>query len=335
MKKQRKLPVIVIALMLILSLSLAACGNSGGTADAPADTPATEAPATETPAAEAPAEGLKVAFCIQHVNNDFMQGLADYVVEMGKASGVEVTVFAAEQDVNKQVNQVETAITQGFDGIILDAASTDALVPVVKSAQEAGVPIMTLHDDVTSGVADAFVGVDFANGGQIKMEQCELDLGGKGDICIMNGEMGTSAQITIRGGYDPVLDQNPDLNVIFEDTGNWTAEPAAALTETWLASGKNIDAIVCNNDGMALGVVSALKAAGKNGEILVYGLDAQDQSLKEIQEGNMAATIMTDSKGEATAAIDTIIKLINGEPVEKLQLIAMSVINRDNVAEYL
>ena len=105
-------------------------------------------------------------------------------------------------------------------------------------------------------------------------------------------------------------------------------------TETWLASGKNIDAIVCNNDGMALGVVSALKAAGKNGEILVYGLDAQQQAMKEIVDGNMAATILTDSPGEAKAAIDTIIKMINGEPVQKVQMIPMIVITKDNVMDY-
>ena len=277
---------------------------------------------------------LKVAFCIQHVNNEFMQGLANYVVEAGAAQGVDVTVYSAEQDTNKQINQIETCITQGFDGIILDANSAEALVVAVKSAQQAGVPIMTLHDDVTVGVSDAFVGVDFAQGGQAKMQQAAEDLGFKGDICIMDGEMGTAAQITIRGGYDPVLAKYPDIKVVFEDTGRWTAEPAAKLTETWLASGKNIDAIVCNNDGMALGVVSALKAAGKNGEILVYGLDAQEQAMKEIIDGNMAATILTDSPGEAKAAIETIIKLINGEKVQKSQMIPMIVITKENVREY-
>jgi len=277
---------------------------------------------------------LKVAFCIQHVNNEFMQGLANYVEEEGKKSNVEVVVYSAEQDTNKQINQIETCITQGFDGIILDANSAEALVVAVKAAQEAGVPIMTLHDDVTAGVSDAFVGVDFAQGGTAKMEQCVKDLEGKGDICIMDGEMGTAAQLTIRGGYDPVLEKSPGINIVYEDTGRWTAEPAAKLTETWLASGKNIDAIVCNNDGMALGVVSALKAAGKNGEILVYGLDAQQQAMKEIIDGNMAGTILTDSPGEAKAAIATIIKLINNEPVEKSQMIPMIVITKDNVNEY-
>jgi inositol transport system substrate-binding protein len=277
---------------------------------------------------------LKVAFCIQHVNNEFMQGLANYVVEAGAARGVEVTVYSAEQDTNKQINQIETCITQGFDGIILDANSAEALVVAVKSAQQAGVPFMTLHDDVTPGVSDAFVGVDFAQGGEAKMQQAAKDLGYKGNICVMDGEMGTSAQIIIRGGYDPVLAKYKDIKIVFEDTGRWTAEPAAKLTETWLASGKKIDAIVCNNDGMALGVVSALKAAGKNGKILVYGLDAQKQAMKEIIDGNMAATILTDSPGEAKAAIDTIIKMINGEPVKKVQMIPMIVITKDNVKDY-
>ena len=283
---------------------------------------------------KAAGKALKVAFCIQHVNNEFMQGLANYVQAAGKEAGVEVTVYSAEQDTNKQINQIETCITQGYDGIILDANSAEALVVAVNAAKQAKVPFMTLHDDVTAGVSDAFVGVDFAQGGQAKMAQCAKDLGGKGNICIMNGEMGTSAQIIIRGGYDPILAKNPNIKIVFEDTGRWTAEPAAKLTETWLASGRQIDAIVCNNDGMALGVVSALKAAGKNGKILVYGLDAQNQAMKEIVDGNMAATILTDSPGEAKAAIATIIKMINKESVPKTKMIPMIVINKANVNTY-
>jgi ribose transport system substrate-binding protein/inositol transport system substrate-binding protein len=279
-------------------------------------------------------EAKKFAFCLEHVNNEFMQGLASAVQAAGKEAGVDVTVYSADLDTAKQVSQVETCITQGYAGIILCSASTEGLVGAVKDAIQAKVPIMTLHSDVTAGVSPAFVGVDFAQGGQAKMEQCAKDLGGKGNICIMNGEMGNSAQLAIRSGYEVALKNHPDIKVVFEDTGHWTAEPAAKLTETWLASGKQIDAIVCNNDGMALGVVSALKAAGKNGKILVYGLDAQSQALKEIADGNMAATILTDSAGEAKAAFATMFKMINNQTFPKVQMIPMIVINKDNVKSY-
>ena len=339
MRKEIKILSIIIS----VALCLAACGStttqSSTTAktSAPASTSAAPSQTVTTSTTTTPttiAKKLKVAFLIQHTNNEFMQGLAQFVKNEGATAGIEVTVYSAEQDTNKQVSQIETCITQGFDGIILDANSAEALVGAVKQAQAAKVPIITLHDDVTKGVSDAFVGVDFAQGGSAKMEQAAKDLGGKGNICIMDGEMGTAAQLTIRGGYDPVLKKFPDIKIIFEDTGRWTAEPAAKLTETWLASGKQIDAIVCNNDGMALGVVSALKAAGKNGKILVYGLDAQKQALKEIVDGNMSATILTDSSGESKAAIAAIIKLIKKETVTKSQMIPMIVVNKSNVNTY-
>ena len=280
------------------------------------------------------ADNIKVALLMEHVNNEFMQGLAKRVVDAGAKIGIDVTVYSAEQNTNKQVDQVETCITQGYAGIILDANSSTGLVPAVKEAQQAGVPIIALHEQLEGNAADSFIGVDFAQGGQAKMAQCAKDIGYAGNICIMDGEMGTTAEATIRGGYDPVLRQYPNIKIVFEDTGHWTAEPAAKLTETWLASGKDFKAIVCNNDGMALGVVSALKSAGKNGQILVYGLDAQKQALKEIVDGNMAATILTDSLGEARAAVATIKKLINKQPVEKIQTIPMIVITKENVRQY-
>jgi len=167
------------------------------------------------------------------------------------------------------------------------------------------------------------------------MEQAAKDIDYAGDIAIMNGEMGSSAQLTIRGGYDPVLEANPDINIVFEDTGHWVAESAANLMDTWLASGKNLDSVVCNNDGMAVGVVNTLKGAGLEGTINVYGLDAQSEMLKFISEGIASATILTDSEGEAIAAIDTIIKLINGESVPKELMIDMILITKDNVDKFM
>jgi len=330
-KRTKRFGIVIVALLLVMTGVLAGCNQAPA---APAETPAApaETPAASEPAGDAP---LKIALLMGHVNNEFMQGLAGYVEAAGAAAGAEVTVFSADSDTATQVSQVETAVNQGYDGIIVDAVAAEGLVPAFKYAEDAGVPIIAMHDNLTAGVAAAFVGVNFHQGGMIKMEQAAKDIDFAGDIAIMNGEMGSSAQLTIRGGYDPILEEYPDIVVVFEDTGHWVAEDAANLMDTWLGSGKHLDSVVCNNDGMAVGVVNTLKAAGLAGTINVYGLDAQTEMLKFISEGIANATILTDSETEANVAIETIIKIINGQPVDKEIMIDMILITKDNVDQYL
>ena len=139
---------------------------------------------------------------------------------------------------------------------------------------------------------------------ELKMEQFIKDCGEDAKIAIMTGTLGQDTTNQICGGYDAVLEKYPNVEVVFEGAGNWGATDAAPLAENWLASGKEIDAIVCNNDGMALGVVPVLKSAGKSEQIKVYGLDATNEGLKAVDSGEMAATIYVDSKAEIEIAVE-------------------------------
>lgn len=293
---------------------------------------------TETASSEKEAateeKTIRIAYCTQQLSNEFMQSLKDAVVGACEAKGYEVEVFSADLDPAKQINQIETAVNQGFDGIILDPANADAVIPGVQYAQEAGVPIVTMHEDVTGNVADATSKSDFKAGGVLKMQHCVDQLGGKGRIAIINGALGQTATTNIRAGYQEVLDANPDIEVVFEDAGDWSTEPAIKLMESWLSTGEELDAIVAMNDAMALGVISVLESAGKEG-ILVYGLDAQTEMKNMIKEGRATATILTDLKGEAAGAVAAIEGLLNGEKVEKINIVPMICIDASNVDEYM
>ena len=339
MKKSALVSLLLVAVML-MTLFVGCGAKEEAPAEAPAKTPA-EAPA-ETPAeapaetpAEAPAdEPIRIAYCTQQLSNEFMQSLKDAVFGACEAQGYEVEVFSADLDPAKQINQIETAVNQGFDGIILDPANADAVIPGVQYAQEAGVPIVTMHEDVTGNVADATSKSDFKEGGMLKMQHCVDALGGEGRIAIINGALGQTATTNIRAGYQEVLDANPGIEVVFEDAGDWSTEPAIKLMESWLSTGEELDAVIGMNDAMALGIISVLEAAGKEG-ILVYGLDAQTEMKNMIKEGRATATILTDLKGEAAGAVAAITGLLNGEEVEKINIVPMVCIDINNVDEYM
>ena len=327
MKKKNLSKWISLIVVLCMTAALAACGGGGAKSEA-------AAPAAEAQKEEAPASKGKIAYCTQQLSNEFMQSLKDAVVGACEAAGYECEVFSADLDPSKQISQIETAVNEKYDGIILDPASADAVIPGVQYAQENKVPIVTMHEDVANGAADATSKSDFKQGGMLKMQACVDAIGGKGDIAIINGELGQTATAAIREGYQEILDKYPDVHIQFEDAGDWSTESAVKIIESWVATGENMDAIIGMNDAMALGIISVIEGTKYEG-IPVFGLDAQKEMLKMIKEGKATGTILTDLKGEAAGAVDAITKLIAGQTVEKVNIVDMVLITKDNVDEYM
>lgn len=283
-------------------------------------------------------ENYKITALLPHTNNAYMQTLSQAIEDAGKDAGVEITVLTCDNDAGTQLSQMETTISQGVDGIILDPFSTEGIIEGVKAANEAGIPVVTIQETMTSGTEylTGAVYIDTVKAGELMMEQCVKDLGGKGNVAIMNGKLGEPVQLNEHEGFDKVLAENPDIEVVVEGSGDWTAELATTVAESWLSSGKQIDAICSNNDGMASGIRNAIESAGKTGEILLYGLDAQQDALQAIKDGSQTGTIYMDGPGEAVAAVDALKKTFAGETLESKDIIIDPLmITKENVDEYL
>ena len=127
----------------------------------------------------------------------------------------------------------------------------------------------------------------------------------------------------------------PNINVVFEGTGNWAAEDAMALTETWFASGKEIDGIVCMNDGMATGVRQVMKDNGVLGTIPIYSNDCEEDTLVAIENGEQSGSFDMNAEAQCTAAIETMLKLINGEELEEKTIsVDPLLVTKENLEEY-
>jgi ribose transport system substrate-binding protein/inositol transport system substrate-binding protein len=196
------------------------------------------------------------------------------------------------------------------------------------------IPVITLHGSVSpesQKLLTAYVAVDLTKGGELKMEQVVKDLGGKGDIAIMTGTEGQTSALLVTQGYENVLKNYPDIKVVFKGAGNWNADDATPLAENWLSSGKHLDAIVCNNDGMALGVRAVLQAAGLTGQIKLYGLDATKEGRVAVRDGSFNASIWVDSYAEFVEAFKIIDAYYAGQPFEKQVMVAPSLVIKDNI----
>jgi ribose transport system substrate-binding protein/inositol transport system substrate-binding protein len=221
-------------------------------------------------------------------------------------------------------------------GIIIEPASVDGLVPAIEAATKAGIPVVVVNQAISKPeAASAFVGVSNVDGGIMEMKAAVEAIGGKGNVAFLYGPMGSDAQLGRTEGYNQVLKDYPDIKVVFEGSGNWKTDEALKLVENWLQTGTELSAIVANNDGMALGALKAVEDAKLQDKIKIFGLDATPDALAAVKEGRLAATVSQSTTEQGKTAMETIVKLAKGETVEKEILVNFTLINQDNIDQYV
>lgn len=304
--------VILLVLALSMLLALTACSTSQKS------------------------DKVKIGVTLMDFSTEFGIGLKDYMTAKADAMGdVELTVVDAGGDAAKQLQQVETFISQKVDAIIMQPQEQEACSPAIDKAKAAGIPIINCNS-LTITEPDAYVGSNDSESAEIAMTYLAEQLGGKGNVLMMHGHPGQTAEVKRTEGAMDILAQNPDMTLLDEQTADWDRAEAMTLMENWIqAYGDQINAVFCQNDEMALGALNALVQAGKKDNVLVVGVDAIDDALQSVKDGKMDATVYQDCKGQAEGAIEAAYKLAKGESVEKEILIPFILVTTENVDEYL
>ena len=304
--------VILLVLALSMLLALTACSTSQKS------------------------DKVKIGVTLMDFSTEFGLGLKDYMTAKADAMGdVELTVVDAGGDAAKQLQQVETFISQKVDAIIMQPQEQEACSPAIDKAKAAGIPIINCNS-LTITEPDAYVGSNDSESAEIAMTYIAKQLGGKGNVLMMHGHPGQTAEVKRTEGAMDILAQNPDMTLLDEQTADWDRAEAMTLMENWIqAYGDQINAVFCQNDEMALGALNALVQAGKKDNVLVVGVDAIDDALQSVKDGKMDATVYQDCKGQAEGAIEAAYKLAKGESVEKEILIPFILVTTENVDEYL
>lgn len=280
---------------------------------------------------------IVIGVSLQSFNDKFTTYIMEGMKEVGeKNKDIKIVYVDAQNDSSKQLAQVENFIRQEVDAIIVKPVDTEAMTPMLEQAKDANVPLIGVNA-LFKGVEDAasFVGSESKEAGILEMEGVAKLLNGKGNIAIMNGGLGHEAQINRTAGYKEVVKKYPDMKIVSEGSAEWDRSKAMNLMENWLSSGRKIDAVVANNDEMAIGAQNAIEAAGKQDQIVVAGVDATPDALDEIKAGNLDLTVFQDAKGQGSTAIETAIKIANGEKVEKLNWIPYEVVTKENVDQFI
>jgi inositol transport system substrate-binding protein len=276
-----------------------------------------------------------IGIALQNFSDEFRTYMIDAMKEEQKNHpDFEFIYSDAQNDSAKQMNQIENFIAQKVDAIIFTPVDTVAAVDIVARVNGAGIPVIVANQTF-DGVeeATAYVGSDSIESGLLQMEEVAKLLNGKGNIAIMHGQMGHEAEIKRTEGNKQIIEKNPGMKVIVEDTAEWNREKGLTLMENWLNSGKKIDAVVSNNDEMAIGAIMALEAAGKLGEVTVTGVDATPAALEFMKAGKLKVTVFQDAIGQGVSSIQTAVKAANGEKVEDV-VVPYQLVTPENVEEF-
>lgn len=252
---------------------------------------------------------------------------------------IEVKMVDAKNDSSTQLKQVEQFVVEGVDAIVTIPVETSSVGPLVNAAKSANIPIVVVNrlpeGDVVNKI-DAYVGSESIQAGRLQMEEVAKLLNNKGNIAIMNGELGHEAAIKRTEGNKEIINKHAGMKVVREGTAKWQRADGIKLMENWIQSGEKIDALVSNNDEMAIGAIMALEAAGKLNEVVVAGVDGTPDALKYIQEGKLKVSVFQDPVKQGQGGIETAVKLAKGEKLnDKMVWVPYELITKDNVQEYV
>lgn len=266
----------------------------------------------------------------------FVHMMAAVNAQAAKLGDITVIQADGQQSSPKQTADIEAAITQGVDGIIISPNDVDALAPAIQQAVDAGVPVVTIDRrvDKVPGIL-AHVGADNVKGGEAQ-GQLILKLFPNGaTVMNLQGMPGASPAIDRNKGLHNVLDPVKDkYKIIFEDTAQWDRAKAQSMVESALAGMSSPpDVINAANDGMAFGALEVLKDRNLISKVALIGFDALPEALQQVRDGNMTSTIEQMPGGQTTGALNALVAFLRDgtKPVQKVTLLTPIAITKDNL----
>ena len=327
--------ILALVLCLAMAMFLVACGNTAAPAEEAEVEEAEAAGGVEDVEAEGDAAGLKIGATYYSLQNEFTMRMDNQAKKWAEANGVEYTGYDGNYDAATQLTQVETMIEDGVDAIVLNPQDADACAACVDAAVAAGIPIVGVNTMVNSDKLTSYCGSQDVSAGEDIM-QYMIDYIGNDEfnIVVIEGPMGQSAQLQRWEGINNILADHPNIKILAVDTANWSRSEAMTLMETWLTTyGDDINAVIGENDEMALGAREAIKAAGK--DIPCIGIDGITDAVTAVENGDMIASDFQNAEGQIEGALNAAVAAVNGEEVEKEVWIPFEMITPDNYEEYV
>lgn len=318
MKKRLKW-LSILGLTLLTVCLLGACGKSG--LDSGSD--------TTSKTTKKAAKDLNVGVSLSTLSNPFFVSVKKGINDLASSKGTKVQISDAQNDTAKQNNDVEDLIQKKVDVLIINPVDSSAITPAVKDANDAGIPVITVDRSSDGGKVLSLVASNSTLGGEMAAKFMVEKLGDQAKVVELQGTPGASATRERGKGFDKYA--KGKLDIITKQTAGFDRAKGLSVTENILQGHSDIAAIFSQNDEMALGAVQAVKAANK--KIMIVGFDGEDDGLKAVKAGDMAATVAQQPEEMGKLALQAAFDHFNGKKVKAnidspLQLVTTASLNK-------
>ena len=254
-----------------------------------------------------------------------------------KELGVDLVIFNANNDPAAQNNAIETYIAQKVKGLVVVAIDVNGIMPAVEAAAKAGIPVVAVDAILPDGPQLAQVGVDNELAGKMIGEHfvklVDSEMGGKAKLGVV-GALNSFIQNVRQKGFEDVVKGHSGITMAGVVDGRNIQDNAMSAAENLMTANPDLTAIYATGEPALLGAVAAVESQGRQGDVKVVGWDLTASAIKGIDEGWVVGVVQQDPAGMGAAAVEALVKSMNGEAVEKKIAVPVTIVTKDNVEPY-
>ena len=334
----RRRSLTALTLGTSLALALTACGKSetsttssgSSDPDAGAQQLASNAPAAEGEGCTAEQYGVPADMQLEDMvvgfsqsekeANPFRIAETQSIKDEAEKVGVKkLLVTNAQSQLSKQISDIQDLVAQGAQALIVAPLNSTGLEPALAAAKEKGVPVITIDRKLTGAQPCSdyltFIGSNFVEQGERAAAQMIEATGGSGKVATLLGSSGNNVTTDRNAGFLKGI-EGSDLEVVAEQTGNFNRQEGQAVTEQFLQSQPDLDAIYAHNDEMALGAVVALRSAGKEPgkDVKVISIDGTRNAVEQVVKGSINGVVESNPRF-GPIAFATLSSFLSGDAI--------------------
>jgi ribose transport system substrate-binding protein len=280
--------------------------------------------------------GTKVGGVAKTLTNEYWRLLGDGYKKGGKAAGVTVDLQAAQSEGDQlgQLAIAENMLTKGYSVLLVSPQSDANLKPAMDAAAKAKVPVVNVNDAVIP-LAEHYVGNVQRDNGVRAARWFISNKAAGGKVAVIEGMAGVYAAVQRTEGFKTTIaKESGKFNVVASVPGNWDRQLSYDTATNLLQQHPDLVGFYCNNDTMALGVVEAVKAAGKLKQVAVIGTDGIGDAYKSILAGELTGTVDSFPVLTGEVALDVSLRLLAGQHVPRVVATPQALITKDNYKRY-
>ncbi|HCT92715.1 MAG TPA: hypothetical protein DF613_15250 [Lachnospiraceae bacterium] len=340
----------------MLTALLAGCGDKGGSSQSSSGQEASGQEASQAaPEASEPEEAQSVqsggdqdaaggdkyviGVSISGYQAPYFVAMVDVMEAKAKEMGnVELKILDAEWDTQKQASQVESLIEQKCDLIEIVPCDSEAIIPTMQMVKDAGIPLFvvnTQHDEAAEDLITTFIGASMEDEAAMCADSIINTFNGEEcNLVIIEGAAGSFPAIHRTSGFEAAVEGQDNIHILAKQNCGWDRPTAQQTMDDFLTRYDNLNAVFAQDDNMAIGVIQALKAAGRLDEVKVFSISGTIEGVDAVKAGEMVSTVDQSPQWEGEAAVEYAVKCLEGETLDKWIKTPIADINKENADQF-